>query len=96
MGNKYNTGAMVMKTKKLLDALNEIIIELRSSGKKNAVDYFTLRYNNIKKSNNPLESIKELSTCRAMAQYAGFSITEENNLDKIVAYAVELLKDHKI
>lgn len=63
---------------------------------KNAADYFTLRYENIKTSNNHLESIKELSTCRAIAQYANFSISEENKLDKIVTYAVELLKELKI
>ncbi|EDV5312496.1 hypothetical protein RM843_001016 [Salmonella enterica] len=67
-----------LKTKNLLNALDEIIIELKNNGKKQSANFSLLRYENIKNLNNHLESIKELSTCRAMAQYANFSIAEEN------------------
>ncbi|MDE9612436.1 hypothetical protein NFK58_15830 [Citrobacter portucalensis] len=84
-----------MKTENLLNVLNEIIIELKNNGKKQSADFFSLRYNNIKNLNNHLESIEELSTCRAMAQYANFSITEERKLDKIVDYATAILAGDK-
>lgn len=83
-----------MKTENLLNVLNEIIIELKNN-KKTVCWFFSLRYNNIKKLNNHLESIEELSTCRAMAQYANFSITEERKLDKIVDYATAILAGDK-
>ncbi|MBN6046608.1 hypothetical protein JYK13_21775 [Citrobacter sp. ku-bf4] len=85
-----------MKTKNLLNALDEIIIELKNNGKIQSANFFLLRYENIKNLNNHLESIKELSTCRAMAQYANFSIAEENKLDKIVDYATAILAEYKI
>lgn len=84
-----------MKIESLLNVLNEIVIELKNNEKKQSADFFSLRYDNIKNLNNHLESIKELSTCRAMAQYANFSITEEKILDKIVDYATAILAEDK-
>ncbi|ECG8592420.1 hypothetical protein FNI11_22305 [Salmonella enterica subsp. salamae] len=85
-----------MKTENLLNVLNEIIIELKSTGKKQSADFFSLRYDNIKSLNNHLEAIEELSTCRAMAQYANFSITVGNKLDKIVSYATTILSEYRM
>ncbi|HEX4501525.1 MAG TPA: hypothetical protein VH187_10290 [Scandinavium sp.] len=83
-----------MKTERLLNALDEIIIELNKNGKKQSADFFSSRYFKIKDANNNLEPIKELATCRAMAQYADFSITEESKLDKIIDYATVILTEH--
>ncbi|OAT34696.1 hypothetical protein M975_0074 [Buttiauxella brennerae ATCC 51605] len=85
-----------MKTDKLLDALNELIIELQNNKKQQSADFFLLRHNNIQTLNNHMESIKELSTCRAMAQYGNFSAVEENNLDRVVHYAIAILNEKKI
>lgn len=82
-----------MKIDNLLSALDEMVIELKNGGKKSSADYFTLKYNILKTSDNHLETIKELSTCRSMAQYANFSTAEENKLDKIVACCLYILKE---
>lgn len=84
-----------MKIESLLNVLNEIVIELKNNGKKQSADFFSLRHENIKNLNKHLESIKELSTCRVMAQYANFSITEEKILGKIVDYATAILAEYK-
>lgn len=87
---------MVMKTENLLNALDEIIIELKINGKKQSANFFFLRYKGIKDSSNGLEYVKELATCRAMAQYANFSIVEERKLDKVVDCAINILGKNKI
>lgn len=84
-----------MKIENLLNAINELIVELNNSGKKASADFFMLKYEAIKKQNDALESIKELSMCRAMAQYANFSLAEESKLDTVVECAIDILKKHK-
>lgn len=81
-----------MKIEILLNALDEMIVILNSSGKKESADFFSLKYSNIKNSQNPLKFIEELSKCRAMAQYANFSLVEENKLDSIIELTVDILK----
>ncbi|WP_318363486.1 hypothetical protein [Enterobacter sp.] len=85
-----------MITENLLNSLNELIAALNNSNKKSSADFFMLRYEAIKKSNNALESIKELSTCRAMAQYANFALAEESKLDTVVDCAIDILKKHNL
>lgn len=82
-----------MNTENLLSVLDEMILELKNNKKQST--YFSLRHDNIKNLTDYLESIKELSTCRAMAQYANFSVTEEEKLDKIVESATAILAEYK-
>ena len=83
-----------MKIEYLLCALDEMVIELTKNGRKCSADFFSLKYRNIKSSVNCLESIKELSTSRSMAQYANFSIEEEEKLNEIVSLATDILTEH--
>lgn len=85
-----------MKPENLLNAINELIIELKNSSKGALADFFIFKYEDLKKSNNTLGTVKELSMCRAMAQYANFSHAEESKLDTVVECAIYILKRYNL
>lgn len=74
----------------LLSSLEIIINELNKAGKSRSADFFSICYNEIKNTGGKLTSdaINKLSTCRAMSQYANFSLKEERLLDIIVKNAI--------
>ncbi|MDX5631090.1 MULTISPECIES: hypothetical protein [unclassified Brenneria] len=81
-----------MNFNSLLLSLEKIITELNKNGKTQSASFFISRYEEIKMKGSHVsrEVIKELSTCRAMSQYANFSIKEEKLLDNVVDDAIEL------
>lgn len=74
----------------LLSSLEMIINELNKGGKSRTAGFFSVCYNEIKDTEGELtnDAINKLSTCRAMAQYANFSLKEEMLLDMIVKNAI--------
>jgi hypothetical protein len=74
----------------LIKSLERIISELNGNGKRESALFFTVRYNEIIKYGDkvPSEIIDTLSTCRAMSQYANFSLLEESLLDDVVNDAI--------
>lgn len=74
----------------LIKSLEKIISALNANGKKESALFFTVRYNEIIKYGDkvPSEIIDTLSTCRAMSQYANFSLLEEALLDNVVNDAI--------
>lgn len=83
--------ALVIKNiNNLLFSLEKMISELNLSGKKESACFFFHHYDEIRKHGDkiPCETISELSSCRAMSQYANFSLTEEKLLDNVVANAL--------
>ena len=74
----------------LIKSLQRIISELNGNGKKESALFFTVRYNEIIMHGDKVSSeiIDTLSTCRAMSQYANFSLLEESLLDNVVNDAV--------
>ncbi|WP_387493112.1 hypothetical protein [Photorhabdus sp. RM96S] len=83
----------------LLNSLQAISAELIKNGKGETAYFFIKRYDEIIKSNNEQDSIrqivKELSTCQAMAQYGDFSPMEEKLLESVVKDAINFL-DHSL
>ena len=83
-----------MSLELLIRHLHSLSSELEKSGKKDAAKFFSERRDVI--ANSEVHSrkvrttLKELKTCRAMAQYGDFSFTEEEILDKVVDEAIEL------
>ena len=69
--------------------------ELEKSGKNDTSKFFSVRRNIISDSEmdscNVSCTLKELATCRAIAQYGNFSYSEEVILDKVVDEAIVLL-----
>ena len=78
----------------LLYSLEEITNELKKNGKYESASFFAIRHDKIKNygEEKTQEIIKELSACRAMSQYANFSLNEEMLLDAVVNNAVALKK----
>lgn len=83
------------KMSELLKSLSEISAELRKTGKIESAEFFSSRGKII---GNPgsapravKDAIQELVTCRAMAQYADFSLTEEHLLEMVVTDATACL-----
>lgn len=74
----------------LFFALEKIVFELKKNGKSESSSFFALRYEALKKYNNraPYNVIEELSTCKAISQYANFSLKEEGLLDAVVDSAI--------
>ena len=74
----------------LIKSLEKIMSELNASGKVNSAIFFTVRYDEIMKCGDKVsvETIKTLSTCRAMSQYANFSQKEQMLLDEVVDNAI--------
>lgn len=56
--------------------------------------FFQTRYDQIINFGDkiPFEVVESLSTCRAMSQYANFSLREEKLLDDVVNYALDIKK----
>jgi len=78
----------------LINSLELLINALNKSNKKQSAVFFSAKLNEIKKGENNLKPIlDELSKCRAMAQYAGFSFLEEKLLDNVVGNATKMIKN---
>lgn len=77
----------------LLNKIEILIATLKKDGKTQSAKFFLEQYEKIKTQKEDLhkDALERLSTCRAMAQYANFSINEENILGDIILYANELL-----
>lgn len=86
---------MVINSLELQSLLQELGNKLTLSGKKESADFFKKKHDYLLLDSNNINLLKdvaqELSTCRAMAQYAGFSYAEEDFLDKIVNYSIDVL-----
>nr|WP_071819520.1 hypothetical protein [Erwinia sp. Ejp617] len=85
-----------MSIDNLLLSLEKIISELNKSGKIQSRSFFISHYDAIKASARgiPQDAIRELSTCRAMAQYADFTYKEEELLNSVVNNAIALIKSN--
>lgn len=83
-----------MNLNNLKNALKQIIFELNANGKHDSANFFQTRYDQIINFGDkiPFEIIESLSTCRAMSQYANFSLREEKLLDDVVNYALDIKK----
>ena len=83
-----------MNLNNLKKALEQITFELNANGKNESVIFFQTRYDQIINSRDkiPFEIVESLSTCRAMGQYANFSLREEKLLDDVVNYALDIKK----
>jgi hypothetical protein len=94
MGCKNNRSAMVMSENLLLVYLDDLSLQLLNSGKKDAAIFFSERRDIIRRLGlNNLdvkEVLKELTTCRAMAQYGNFSMSEEKLLEQVVIAAINV------
>lgn len=74
--------------------LKHIIILLKKSGNMEPVRYFETKLQEINRdAKESAHAIRELSGCRAMSQYADFSITEESQLNKVVEIALNIARD---
>lgn len=76
----------------------QLIIDALHKRKKNkSADFFLKKLDIIKKhaivSQETHLVLKELSTCRAMAQYADFSLNEEDYLNNIINESIHILKN---
>ncbi|WP_143189414.1 hypothetical protein [Paraburkholderia lycopersici] len=80
---------MVTELTTLLNCLDEIYDELVKSGKIDSAQFFLKHRVEIDKMRNDPNKLKDvirdLTTCRAMAQYANFSLKEEALLDEVVS-----------
>lgn len=85
------------KMSELLKSLSEISAELRKTGKIDSAEFFSSRERIIGDAGSAPRAVKdavqELATCRAMAQYADFSLTEERLLDVVVSQAAARLPE---
>ncbi|MGP3591500.1 hypothetical protein [Vagococcus sp. WN89Y] len=83
---------MVNNFKSLLLALESIVSELKRSGNNESASFFLLRYDELKRHSDkiPQKIIEELTTCRAMSQYANFTLKEEELLDIVVDNAIAI------
>ncbi|WP_426727804.1 hypothetical protein [Enterobacter cloacae complex sp. 330C8] len=68
-----------MNLNNLKNALEQVIFELNANGKHESANFFQTRYDQIINFGDkiPFEVVESLSTCRAMSQYANFSLREE-------------------
>lgn len=83
-----------MNLNNLKNALEKIIFELNANGKHESAKFFQTRYDQIIvfRDKIPFKTIESLSSCRAMGQYANFSVREEELLDDVVNYAFDIKK----
>lgn len=83
------------KMSELLKSLSNLSAELRKTGKIESAEFFSCRERIIEDRNSTpnavKDAIRELTTCRAMAQYADFSLTEEGLLEIVVSDATACL-----
>ena len=79
----------------LLKSLSNVSAELRKTGKIESAEFFSCRQRIIEDGDSTSRAVKdairELTTCRAMAQYADFSLTEERLLEAVVSDATACL-----
>jgi hypothetical protein len=79
----------------LLKSLGNISAELRKTRKIESAEFFACREKIIADVNAPSraveDAIREVATCRAMAQYVDFSLTEERLLEAVVSDATACL-----
>lgn len=82
----------------LLSSLSLLIDCLNKNNKKQSANFFIARLKNIVDSESDLihikSTLKELSTCRAMSQYAGFTLVEEALLNDVVDNALRIMKNN--
>jgi len=85
---------MVMSLDLIIHHLNRLSSELVKSGKKDVSVFFSERRNILENSGigscDVEDALKELTTCRAIAQYGNFSYKEEELLDKAIDEANKL------
>jgi len=85
----------VSKMSELLKSLRKISAELRKTEKIESAAFFSSRGEIIGDPGSAPRAVKdviqELVTCRAMAQYADFSLTEERLLEMVVSDAMACL-----
>jgi hypothetical protein len=69
-----------MNLNNLKNALEQIIFELNANGKHESANFFQTRYDQIINFGDkiPFEVVESLSTCRAMSQYANFSLRKKS------------------
>jgi hypothetical protein len=95
MGNADKGCALVTKLAALLNYLDTIYSELMKSGKIDSAEFFLKHRNEIDRLQNSPGKLKDvigdLTTCRAMAQYADFSLKEEELLDAVVSSSSDYL-----
>lgn len=76
----------------LLTSLDKTSAELRKTGKMDSAEFFVRRREIIADAtsarNVVMGATKELTTCRAMAQYSDFSVAEEGLVDAVVSNAI--------
>ncbi|MFY0403629.1 hypothetical protein V8Z79_03380 [Pantoea dispersa] len=83
-----------MNIQDLLSSLEKLIAELKKTGKYQSALFFIDRYNSIKGNVINYDAVKELSTCRAMAQYGDFTYKEEELLNGVVNNAIAVIKSN--
>ncbi|MGH8780353.1 hypothetical protein [Paraburkholderia sp.] len=75
----------------LLNSLDLLSPELRKTGKVESENFFAIRRGIVADRGGEIDkrkaAIKELTTCRAMAQHADFSVAEEALLENVVSDA---------
>ena len=78
----------------LIHYLYSLSSELVKTGKKDTAMFFSERCNILENSgidsSDAKDALKELTTCRAIAQYGNFSFKEEEILDKAIEEAIDL------
>lgn len=74
----------------LIKSLNNLISELNDNGKREAALFFSVRYDELLKLREKVlpETIKTLSTCMSISQYANFTEKEERLLVDVVNEAI--------
>ncbi|WP_320711957.1 hypothetical protein, partial [Enterobacter cloacae] len=74
----------------LVNALQQIILELSANGKNESAAFFQTHYDMIIKSGYTVsvEVLEILSNCMSMSQYANFSLRENQLLGNIVNNAI--------
>ncbi len=83
-----------MNIQDLLSSLEKLIAELNKTGKHQSAFFIIDRYNSIKGSVINYDAVKELSTCRAMAQYDDFTYEDEELLNCVINNAIAVIKSN--
>ncbi|MCS2161236.1 hypothetical protein MUU47_08890 [Scandinavium sp. H11S7] len=82
----------------LLSSLSLLIDCLNKNNKKQSANFFIARLKDIADSESDLihikSTLKELSTCRAMSQYTGFTLAEEALLNDVVDNVLRVMKNN--
>lgn len=81
-----------MSIPNLLSSLEELIAALNKNRKYQSALFFIACYDSIKGKMINYDALKELSTCRVMAQYGDFTYKEEKLLSDVVDNAIAVIK----